>query len=162
MNKRVMLVLTFALLTLVHYQNCGKVAFSGIGRSPTAVAPETPGIVVTDPKNEEPRNTEIFEVDVVECMLAGPYQKITLSGTLELGSNSASTRVCMSSHSCLNLINDYAAMHNCSLSKGIATSANSQMKCTDIFPGSSGTCQNARILSDTELVNILANMAANK
>ena len=98
--------------------------------------------------------------NLVECEMISPSTKVILDFDLVVDhSNSSATRVCMSSNACLNIINAYAAQHDCSLSLGAATSS-SQSQCTKIFPGSKGTCHNAAVVSDDQVNSILQNMSA--
>ncbi len=98
--------------------------------------------------------------DLVECEMVAPNAKVILAkmDTLGEGSNAQVSRVCMSENACLKLINDYAAGRDCKMSLGQATS-NSQTQCAKIFPGSKGTCKNAKRLSDVEIKAMLAQMA---
>jgi hypothetical protein len=66
----------------------------------------------------------------------------------------------MSEFACLELVNGYAAARNCSLNSGPATTPGSNAQCTERFPGSRGTCHNATVLSDAEVMELLAGMAA--
>ncbi len=101
--------------------------------------------------------------DLVECDL-GANAKVILNTSAvtqaigEGSSNEQSTRVCMSRHACLDLVNAYAQTHNCSLVIGSVTTPNNTSTCTQIFPGSEGTCQDAQILSDNAVESILATM----
>jgi hypothetical protein len=82
-----------------------------------------------------------------------PNRKIVLGPEFEVSpSNASSTRVCMSRHACLDIINEYAASHDCSLDVGPgAAPADPNLQCTEIFPGSKGTCHNAAILNDDQV-----------
>ncbi|MGZ3743287.1 MAG: hypothetical protein ACXWRE_07220 [Pseudobdellovibrionaceae bacterium] len=98
--------------------------------------------------------------DLVECELMSPSMKIKLNQTFEgEHSNDSSTRVCMTENACLKILNTYAADHNCSMALGAATSTGNPTQCTEVFPGSKGTCHNAKVLSDDAISAILANMA---
>lgn len=99
--------------------------------------------------------------DLVECQMLHPNKKVVLSYELKVQhSNASSVRVCMSQNACLNLINAFAVPHGCSLDQGTsATQDNGQAQCTEIFPGSKGTCKNASILSDEQISEILEKMA---
>jgi hypothetical protein len=109
------------------------------------------------PEDEE-ENPEVADSsNLVECELNSPSLKIKISLAAE-HSNGQSARVCMSENACLKLINDYAAGHNNSMEKGPETSPGSPAKCTKIFPGSKGTCHNARVLSDEQIAGVLAEM----
>ncbi|MFM6929301.1 MAG: hypothetical protein ACKOX6_12615 [Bdellovibrio sp.] len=94
--------------------------------------------------------------ELVECELNGAKDKIVLSTNVATGSNAQVSRICMSENACLNLINEYAVSHDCSLSSGAATSPSSNgVQCTKVFPGSKGTCKNAKALSDAEISGLL-------
>gem|GEM_PF-4245363 len=99
--------------------------------------------------------------DLVECEL-NASAKITLEHFFEAETrNDADDRVCMSSHACLNLLNDYALARNCSLDLGAPSTAHSaNAACTAVFPGSVGTCQHAKTLSDSAVVALLAAMSS--
>lgn len=103
------------------------------------------------------------DADLVECDL-GANAKVILNPTAtaqslnEDPSNAQSTRVCMSKHACLDLVNAYAQTHNCSLAIGSPTTPNNTSTCAQIFPGSEGTCHDAQILSDNAVESILATM----
>jgi hypothetical protein len=99
--------------------------------------------------------------DVVECDLKRPSSKVIFSRSLGVGSNASATRVCMSEHACLNLLNAYAAARDCSLAAGAATSQASG-QCTAIFPGSRGTCKKAQILTDAQVTDLITAMGAVK
>lgn len=99
--------------------------------------------------------------DLVECQMLHPNKKIILAPEFEVSpSNKSATRVCMSRHACLELINAYAVKHDCSLATGAGQEAASDLQCTEIFPGSKGTCHNATILSDDQVSGILDVLAA--
>jgi hypothetical protein len=105
------------------------------------------------------------EENLVECDLGRPNTKVILSKTLKSGSNSSSTRVCMSENACLKIVNAYAEKHDCSIAKnsgsGSSGSSGSHQKneqCTAIFPGSRGTCKNATKVTDLEIAAILKSM----
>jgi hypothetical protein len=165
---------TFVLL--MAFQNCSPAKFSTSSISPDSTQlvaqPETsqpaPAVSASagacngqsnagnpgDPSNAA--NSEL-----VECELGAPNVKIVLKGQL-VGdaSNSVATRVCMSSQACLSLVNAYAAARNCSLAVGAPVAASpAGAICTQVFPGSNGTCNNAAVLSDSEIQAILAKMA---
>lgn len=97
--------------------------------------------------------------ELVECELNGAKDKIVLGSNVTIGSNAQVSRICMSENACLNLINEYAVSHDCSLSAGAATSPSSNgVQCTKVFPGSKGTCKNAKVLSDVEISALLAKL----
>lgn len=116
---------------------------------------ETPPVATTAPVDDESEG----EDDLVECDLGGPNSKVILSGNLKKGSNASSTRVCMSENACLTIINAFAAQRDCSLAQtaGASNSPTSE-QCTQIFPGSRGTCKNASKLADDQVAAILKNM----
>jgi hypothetical protein len=95
---------------------------------------------------------------VVECDMASSSDKITVSsGKFVVShSNAASDRVCMSPHACLEIINAFANAHSGSLDSS-QPSSGSHHQCTDPFPGSQGTCNNATVLSDSQVAAILLN-----
>lgn len=95
----------------------------------------------------------VAQGDLVECQMLHPNRKIVLGEDLKQSpSNRSSTRVCMSGAACLQIINAYAVRHSCSLAYGEGEDpADPQLQCTEIFPGTNGTCNNARILSDDEV-----------
>jgi hypothetical protein len=178
---------TIAVLscTLLAYQNCARAQFNSVagdganqqfedptdGIDPSVPGDEDDGIDPNVPPNTTPTPkpsptpkkddpSSCDKDDVVECEMVSPNAKIILGQTsklLELGSNSSATRVCMSERACLKLINSYAAGRKCSLSLH-ACSSNSQTQCTKIFPGSQGTCKNAKVLSDAEVAKLLEKM----
>lgn len=95
----------------------------------------------------------VAQGDLVECQMLHPNRKIVLGEDLKQSpSNRSSTRVCMSEAACLQIINAYAVRHSCSLAYGEGEDPDDpQLQCTEIFPGTNGTCNNARILSDDEV-----------
>lgn len=114
------------------------------------------------PKNDRPgRPSQVADVSsLVECELGHPNKKVVFGTNFAPGSNASSTRVCMSEDSCLKVLNAYAAVRDCSLNLGPASStASPNSQCTKIFPGSKGTCHNAKLMSDEEIANILEAMA---
>jgi hypothetical protein len=145
------------------------------GTDPTVVSGDalpsaTPSLTdITPPKNpndpEPPGNLgknsqNASSSNLVECELGSPNLKIKLSLTLNAQhSNDQATRVCMSENACLNIINEYAASHSDSMAMGAETSPGSTNQSTHVFPGSKGTCKNAQVLSDDQIVAILAEMA---
>jgi hypothetical protein len=103
----------------------------------------------------------VESADIVECQMLHPNRKIILGAEIvESPSNASSSRVCMSRNACLELVNAYAARHDCSLATGAGHEADPQLQCTEIFPGSRGTCHNAKILSDDEVAEILNRLAS--
>ncbi|WP_413291260.1 hypothetical protein [Bdellovibrio sp. HCB337] len=97
------------------------------------------------------------EENLVECDMGRPNTKVILNAMLKAShSNASATRVCMSENACLKVINAFAAKRDCSLSKPV--SGDSGEQCTQIFPGSKGTCKNAAKISDAEVAEILKKM----
>jgi len=114
-------------------------------------APQYPG--------KNPQQGEEDSSSLIECELGHPNKKVIYGESFAPGSNASATRACMSEDSCLKVINAYAAVRGCELNPGPATSeASPNSQCTKIFPGSKGTCHNAKILSDDDVVKILENM----
>lgn len=98
--------------------------------------------------------------DLVECDMGTPSYKVILEGgLLSDHSNASSTRICMSETACLSIINAYAAARNCTLASGAATTPSATGQCTEIFPGSKGTCHNAQVLTDGDVANLLLTLA---
>lgn len=96
---------------------------------------------------------------LVECELSNSSKKVVLAGSLSVGSNAQVSRICMSENACLNLVNEYAVSHDCSLAAGAATSPSSNgVQCTKVFPGSKGTCKNSKGLSDDEVSALLVKL----
>jgi hypothetical protein len=96
---------------------------------------------------------------LVECELSSSKNKVVLSDSVTIGSNAQTSRICMSENACLNLVNEYAASHDCSLAPGAATSPSSNgVQCTKVFPGSKGTCKNAKVLSDADVSALLVKL----
>lgn len=130
-----------------------------------AAQPQVPGKakpgVACDPDLE---NCDISTAnkcaDFIECELGSANNKIILSSNLVLGSNAQATRLCMSENACLNLVNAYASARNCAISTGAPAQValNRSNACTAIFPGSKGTCKNANVISDDQVVKILSAM----
>ena len=96
---------------------------------------------------------------LVECELNSSSDKVVLAESIAIGSNAQLNRICMSENACLNLVNEYAVSHDCSLTPGAATSPSSNgVQCTKVFPGSKGTCKNAKVLSDADVSALLAKL----
>lgn len=114
-----------------------------------------------DSTSSEDEEDSVAAADIVECQMLHPNRKIVLGPEIEISSsNAASSRVCMSRSACLELVNAYANRHDCSLAAGAGQDPTEARQCTEIFPGSKGTCNHAKILADaevTEILNILAN-----
>jgi hypothetical protein len=126
--------------------------------SPTPMASATPK---SNPKNDSPgRPSKVADVSsLIECELGHPNKKVVFGTSFAPGSNASSTRVCMSEDSCLKVINAYAAVRDCALNLGPASSsASPNSQCTKIFPGSKGTCHNAKVMSDQEIASVLQAM----
>jgi hypothetical protein len=168
--------LVISLTVLIFgYQNCSRTQFnqgsvdtpslklaSDVGIDPTSVSvAEQPASADDGAKNCESSNASLDNSGLVECEIMSANSKIILSisNTLASGSNAAVSRICMSENACLKLINSYAASRSCKLAPGKPVS-DSQTQCAKIFPGSKGTCKNARALSDSDIQNLLNKMAA--
>lgn len=96
---------------------------------------------------------------LVECEFSSSKNKVVLSDSVTIGSNAQTSRICMSENACLNLVNEYAVSHDCSLAPGAATSPSSNgVQCTKVFPGSKGTCKNAKVLSDADVSALLVKL----
>ncbi len=176
MKKQYLVTFVGAGILLFGFQNCGaQFQFKDSGNA--VAADENTNHVFTvsqDPPNSplatnltnsqthsetQGSNTKSAdENDLIECELGAPNMKITFSQDLEVGSNAAQSRVCMSEHACLNIINAYAAARDCQMSLGPATKA-SHRDCTEVFPGSKGTCHNAQSVSDDQVIDLLNKMA---
>lgn len=100
--------------------------------------------------------------DLVECQMLHPNKKVVLETSMQVQhGNSSSIRICMSTNACLSLINEFAVKHSCSLDASAPeAAADAQAQCTEIFPGSRGTCKNATILSDAQVSELLVKLAA--
>lgn len=117
--------------------------------------------VASDDGPKKPEQNQVHdqeqEENLVECDMGRANSKIILNSFLKASpSNSSATRVCMSENACLKIINEFAAKRDCSLSN--SASAPSGKQCTDIFPGSRGTCKNAAKISDAQVADILKSM----
>ncbi len=155
---------------MVGFQNCAKVGLSsGVDFSnaslqaaaPSATdLPSTSDSASDSPSCDSKSHAEESGSGFVECELISPNTKVILADQMSGSpSNSSSTRICMSEYACLNLVNDYAVTHDCSLAAGAATSPSSNgVQCTKIFPGSKGTCKNAKALSDSDVSALLAKL----
>lgn len=99
--------------------------------------------------------------DLVECQMLHPNKKVVLSYDLIVQhGNSSSVRVCMSTNACLKLINEFAVQHSCSLDASAPLAqADAQRQCSEIFPGSKGTCHNAAVLSDEQVSELLKKLS---
>lgn len=167
-----------SLVCILAFQNCSPANFAGQTSNPvvfTSMTPDAaedlgrdPGLdpdtsVVSDPDtrpNKDPISDDQGKdkSGLVECELIHPNQKVILSGVFLKGSNNSATRVCMSEHACLRIINEYASKRDCTLSLGASSEAASETQCTKIFPGSKGTCHNAAVVSDENVMGILSSM----
>lgn len=105
----------------------------------------------TNQENEGKNPSE----EIVECELLSSNNKIVLSTYFATGSNAILSRVCMSEKSCLKVINSYASQRNCKLQGAVESEASTENQCTRIFPGSHGTCKNAKVISDEEVLSLL-------
>ncbi len=99
--------------------------------------------------------------DKIECVVGHNFRIALKSSLEESHSNSSESRLCMSEHACLNLVNAYATRRNCELKSGHETS-NPSGDCTHIFQGSKGTCKNAHIAKDDDVKEILEKMRNQK
>jgi hypothetical protein len=167
---RAIVCVTMISSALVLFQSCGAVQFQSAG-SQLAAANTGGGTPAGGggnlPPNTKPSPTPSAKPSmcggddstVVECGLGEACMKVVLTGKL-LGepSNSSSSRVCMSKNACLNLINAYAVTHTCTLDAGAATTPKGSGQCTQVFPGSEGTCNNATVLSDAQVNALLATL----
>jgi len=162
-----LILLGISAFLQVAFLNCSDVNFAEKDQALFSLENTDPNapIVLDTPVNEEPPKKEHPSVkdddsddsslDLVECELISPKQKIILSEVLQLGSNASVSRVCMSENACLQLINAYAAKRDCNISVGASSLAASEAQCTKIFPGSKGTCHNASAISDERVAQIL-------
>jgi hypothetical protein len=115
-----------------------------------------PNKCIDKDQDENRENGQASQISMVECQLISPNMKIKLGQDFAgEHSNGQSSRVCMSENACLKILNAYAANHSCSMASGVVTSPGNPAQCTEIFPGSKGTCHNAKIISDAEIVKIL-------
>ncbi len=171
---------TFSMMLL--FQNCGdRFSFNSSVAGATLVAANVPATNAPNadgapPASQPPlgvKGKPPFEplppvcppdeneaTKLVECELGSPNMKIILSTDLVAGSNAQATRLCMSQHACLDLVNAYAQARNCALNLGAAVNATAAASCTAIFPGSQGTCHNADAVSDAVVASVLTAMAA--
>ncbi|MGE5087241.1 MAG: hypothetical protein ACM3MG_13125 [Bacillota bacterium] len=109
--------------------------------------------------SDEDASSDVEAHQLVECELSGSKSKVVLGTGIAIGSNAQTSRICMSENACLNLINEYAVSHDCSLTPGAATSPSSNgVQCSAVFPGSKGTCKNAKILSDADVSALLTKL----
>ena len=122
---------------------------------PVASQPPVSLPPVAHKENEKEKNEDYK--DKIECVVGHNF-RIALKVKLEEShSNSSESRLCMSEHACLNLVNAYATRRNCELKSGHETS-NPSGDCTHIFQGSKGTCKNAHIAKDDDVKEILEKM----
>src|SRR5437868_6849241 len=149
-------------LTLIGFQNCSKTNFvSDTSASSQKVDGSVSGGVPNSESGDGPTapvadGSVSADAGLVECQLGSPNAKIILNSDFETGSNASATRICMSKNACLSIFNAYAAARSCSLSSGAATaSAPAGTQCTQVFPGSKGTCHNAKALTDTQVKDML-------
>lgn len=180
---------SFLLLVVFGYQNCSRAHFTsdleGAVLKAEALPPDgsqqgDDGVVGGDPVSGDDGSSPTCEAppkgngkkdvasssksDLVECQMLHPNKKVILSYELLVQhGNSSSVRVCMSTNACLKLINAFAVQHSCSLDASApAAQADSQRQCTEIFPGSKGTCNNATVLSDAQVSELLSKLEASK
>lgn len=171
-NIKTVIVLFFATLTIVAFQNCSNVNFSKDQNSSalkgTSIDSDDsiidPGIADVPRNDDEVDNVveeekEEIASTLVECELMSASQKVIFDQVLKVGSNASASRVCMSEYSCLKLINSYAAKRECQLSQGESSLQDSESQCTKIFPGSKGTCHKAQVISDEKVAEVLELMA---
>jgi hypothetical protein len=131
--------------------------------TPTTSPSPSPSLTPTPTPTPVVQSTPDTSASIVECDLKRPNSKVIYSSSsLGVGSNAKASRACMSEKACLSLINDYASVRNCSLLPGAPSTAKSASQCTAIFPGSKGTCKNAKVLTDAEVTDLLTKMAATK
>lgn len=146
----------------------GQVLVPGDGVQPTPMAtPDDKKGGPKDPSSMPPqaggKDKTLDGTDVsglVECQMLHPSTKIVLSYELFVQhGNSTSVRVCMSENACLKLINAFAVQHSCSLDASAPMAqADAGRQCTEIFPGSKGTCHNASIVTDAQVSELLKKM----
>jgi len=148
-------------VTMVAFQNCSKTSFvaeaSSSSQKVEDASTDGPG---AEQEPGDDGNQVADAEDLVECQLGSPNAKIILNLNFVTGSNDSATRICMSKNACLSLFNTYAAERGCSLSSGPATAAApAGTQCTEIFPGSKGTCHNAKALTDAQVTSMLQEMS---
>jgi hypothetical protein len=139
--------------------------------APAPASQPTPPVVTAPPPQPTPSHESTVPVvadnespdssPLVECELAGAKKKIVFgSNDLLPGTNASSSRICMSEDACLKIVNAYASERDCQLVSGpAAAGASASRQCTMVFPGSKGTCHNAKILSDSDIESILGKMS---
>lgn len=173
-------------LVLVGFQNCAEYKFQEDSASPRSalflgsvgqdelvyiqeeenVASPTPP--VNAPSSEIPSVQDQIVVSdqdandqyqdaFIECHIPSNQKFVTLGKIFDSGSNSVNSRVCMSEEACLTLVNSYLAARDCQFD-GLKGSGGSDRQCTQVFPGSKGTCRNAVLVDDQKIVQIIAEM----
>ncbi len=179
------------LVVLFGYQNCSQTHFSSdlggaVLKAETISDGHTTGddgqvaALPVDDEKGDPKDSPISDGTIsggkgktsdgaaasglVECQMLHPNKKIVLGYDLYVQpGNSSSVRVCMSENACLKLINAFAVQHSCSLDVSAPMAqADAGRQCTEIFPGSKGTCQNASIVTDAQVSELLKKMGESK
>lgn len=144
------------------FQNCGGVNFTSnstlAAGKVTGDGGEVGTEIGTDSEDPGGNGGKVYAQDIIECVLVRNNAKVVLSSDLVAGSNSSETRICMARASCLETINDYARVRDCSLSVGKPSSSD-QGSCTAVFSGSRGSCHNAKVITEPEVKKLLNNMA---
>ncbi|WP_413578138.1 hypothetical protein ACLVWU_06305 [Bdellovibrio sp. HCB290] len=162
MTMRNLVALGFFTLLVLSFQNCSPVSLSQVEMTKASLGSgDTSYQPISDSTEDIPAEESVpNSKGLVECEINHPNAKVTLMESLMPGSNAQASRICMSEHACLEVINEYAVQHDCSLNPGPATSPSSNgIQCTKIFPGSKGTCHNAQVLSDKQVADLLAKLA---
>lgn len=141
----------------------------GVEATPTPVPSATPDDKKGGPKDSslppqaggKDKTDGSDTSDLVECQMLHPNKKVVLAYELLVQhGNNSSVRVCMSTNACLKLINEFAVQHSCSLDASAPMAqADAQRQCTEIFPGSKGTCHNATIVSDEQVSELLKKLS---
>jgi len=175
---------TGMLVVVLAYQNCSRTHFSGDlegaqlkavavddGSRSTGDDGQTSGGDVpprsgppdksSPPGKDNPPHKGEDTSGLVECQMLHPNKKVVLNYDLLVQpGNSSTVRVCMSENACLKLINEFAIKHSCSLEASAPSSAaDAQRQCTEIFPGSKGTCHNATVVSDAQVSELLKKLS---
>lgn len=110
--------------------------------------------VAKEDKKDQQQGSGLIECQLVESKeLVILAQKFTNSR-----SNSSKTRVCMSREACLTLVNAHVAARDGKL-VGAKTTESSTKQCTKEFPGSKGTCNNAAVMTDAQVAEMLASLS---
>ena len=129
--------------------------------TPTPSVPDDSRTPDSDSSDDHDDSHHSCNDSLVECSLGeGCHSvKIVLAASLVTGANHSSSRLCMSKNACLKIINAYAQARNCSLSAGKPTTLGSKKQCVSAFPGSSGSCRNAQVISDAQVEDLLTKMS---